>query len=97
MKTTLSHIKLENQYLICVVSVGMITSLCLFTREFLDHKVVAYILLMVVSLLAMFLDILPVLLSAVLSALILNFSLYNLIILFIFIVPKTPYCCFCFL
>ena len=47
--------------------------MCLFTRDYLDHKVVGYLLLVVVSLLAMFLDILPVLLSAVLSALILNF------------------------
>lgn len=73
MKTILSHIKLKNQYLICILSVGVVASLCLFTRDFLDHKIVGYILLVVVSLLAMFLDILPVLLSAVLSALILNF------------------------
>ena len=73
MKTILSHKKLKNQYLICVLSVSIVASLCLFTRDFLDHKIVGYILLVVVSLLAMFLDILPVLLSAVLSALILNF------------------------
>ena len=73
MKNILSHIKLKNQYLICVLSVSFVASLCLFTRDFLDHKVVGYLLLVVVSLLAMSLDILPVLLSAVLSALILNF------------------------
>ena len=73
MKTILSPLKLKNQYLICVVSVGIVASLCLFTRSFLDYKIVGYILLVVVSLLAMSLDILPVLLSAVLSALILNF------------------------
>ena len=73
MKSLLSQTKLKNQYLICVFSVSIVASLCLFTRDILDHKVVGYILLVVVSLLAMFLDILPVLLSAVLSALILNF------------------------
>jgi two-component system sensor histidine kinase KdpD len=73
MKNILSHIKLKNQYFICLLSVSIVASLCLFTRDFLDHKIVGYLLLVVVSLLAMFLDILPVLLSAVLSALILNF------------------------
>jgi two-component system sensor histidine kinase KdpD len=73
VKSILSHIKLRNQYLICLLSVSIVASLCLFTRDFLDHKIVGYLLLVVVSLLAMFLDILPVLLSAVLSALILNF------------------------
>ncbi len=55
------------------MSVSIVASLCLFTRNYLEHKVVGYLLLVVVSLLAMFLDILPVLISAVLSALILNF------------------------
>jgi two-component system sensor histidine kinase KdpD len=73
MRNFLNLIKLKNQYLICVLSISIVSSLCLFTRSFLDHKVVGYILLVVVSLLAMSLDILPVLLSAVLSALILNF------------------------
>jgi len=73
MKSILSSIKLKNQYLICLLSVSIVASLCLITRDFLDHKIVGYLLLVVVSLLAMFLNILPVLLSAVLSALILNF------------------------
>lgn len=73
MKSVLSPIEIKNQYLICVLSVSIVASLCLVTRDFFDHKVVGYILLVVVSLLAMSLDILPVLLSAVLSALILNF------------------------
>ncbi|MFV8376023.1 ATP-binding protein [Flavobacterium sp. LB1P62] len=73
MKSILNQIKRENQYLICVLSVSAVASLCLFTRDYLDHKIVGYLLLVVVSLLATFLDILPVLLSAVLSALIMNF------------------------
>jgi two-component system sensor histidine kinase KdpD len=73
MGSVLSQTKQKNQYFICIVSVSIVASMCLFIRDFLDHKVVGYLLLVVVSLLAMFLDILPVLLSAVLSALILNF------------------------
>ena len=73
MKSILSQIKRENQYLICVLSVSIVASLCLFTRDYLDYKIVGYLLLVVVSLLATFLDILPVLLSAILSALIMNF------------------------
>jgi two-component system sensor histidine kinase KdpD len=73
VKSILSQIKIKNQYLISLLSVSIVASLCLFTRNYLEHKVVGYLLLVVVSLLAMFLDILPVLISAVLSALILNF------------------------
>ncbi|MFV5684366.1 ATP-binding protein [Flavobacterium sp. GB2R13] len=73
MRSILNQIKRENQYLICILSVSIVASLCLFTRDYLDYKIVGYLLLVVVSLLATFLDILPVLLSAILSALIMNF------------------------
>ncbi len=73
MKSILSQIKIKNQYLIGITSVSVVALLCLFTRDYLDYKITAFILLVVVSLLAMVLDILAVLLSATLSALILNF------------------------
>lgn len=73
MKSILSQIKIKNQYLISILSVSIVASLCLFTRNYLDYKIVGYLLLVVVSILSMFLSILPLLLSAVLSALILNF------------------------
>ena len=73
MSSILDQIKIKNQYLISVLSVGIVASLCLFTRDYLDYKIVGYILLMVVSVLSMFLAIKPLLLSAILSALILNF------------------------
>jgi len=73
MSTILNQIKIKNQYLISVLSVGTVASLCLFIRDYLDYKIVGYLLLVVVSVLSMFLAILPLLLSAVLSALILNF------------------------
>ncbi len=73
VKSILSKIKTKNQYLISILSIGTISILCLFIRDLLDYRIVGYVLLVVVSLLAMFLDIFPVLMSAVLSALILNF------------------------
>lgn len=73
MSSILDRIKVKNQYLISILSVGIVASLCLFTRDYLDYKIVGYILLVVVSVLSMFLAILPLLLSAILSALILNF------------------------
>lgn len=73
MSTILNQIKIKNQYLISVLSVGTVAALCLFIRDYLDYKIVGYLLLVVVSVLSMFLAILPLLLSAVLSALILNF------------------------
>ncbi len=73
MKRILKHTKTTNQYLVSLLSVSIISLLCLFTRDFLDYKVIGYLLLVVVSLLAIFLEILPVLLAAVLSALILDF------------------------
>ena len=73
MSSILDQIKIKNQYLISILSVGIVALLCLFTRDYLDYKIVGYILLVVVSLLSMFLAIFPLLLSAVLSALILNF------------------------
>lgn len=73
MNSILNQIKIKNQYLISVLSVGTVAALCLFIRDYLDYKIVGYLLLVVVSVLSMFLAILPLLLSAVLSALILNF------------------------
>jgi len=73
VKSILSKIKTKNQYVISIISIGLVSVLCLLIRDYLDYKIVGYILLVVVSLLAMFLDIFPVLMSAVVSALILNF------------------------
>lgn len=69
----LKHTKAKNQYLVSVVSVSFISLLCLFTRDLVDYKVIGYLLLVVVSLLAIFLEILPVLLAALLAALALDY------------------------
>ncbi|MFI0490905.1 ATP-binding protein [Flavobacterium sp.] len=73
MKSSLDQIQKKKQYLISVLSVLAVASMCLFVRSFIDYKFVGYLLMVVVTLLATFLDIYPVLLSAFLSALILDF------------------------
>jgi len=73
MNRILGHIPVKNQYLVSLVSICIVSGLCMFARNFLDYKVVGYLLLVAVSLLAIFLEIVPVLLAAVLSALILDF------------------------
>jgi two-component system, OmpR family, sensor histidine kinase KdpD len=61
------------QYLIVVGLISLTSLICFSFSGWLDYKVVAFILLMVVSLVAMFFNILPVLLAALLSALIWDF------------------------
>lgn len=73
MKSILKHTEPRSQYFISIFSVTFVALLSLLIRDVVDHKVIGYLLLVVVSLLAMFLDILPVLLAAVLSALYLNY------------------------
>ena len=63
----------KNQYLISFLSVAVISFSCLLVRDIIDYRIVGYLLLVAVSLLAIFLEIKPVLLGAVLSALALNF------------------------
>nr|WP_294775168.1 ATP-binding protein [uncultured Flavobacterium sp.] len=63
----------NNQYLISFLSVAAVSFSCLLVRDVIDYRIVGYLLLVVVSLLAIFLEIKPVLLGAVLSALALNF------------------------
>lgn len=61
------------QFLISVLLVLLVTSCCFFFQTYIGYRIVALILLMTVSLIAMLFDIFPVLLSSVLSALIWNF------------------------
>lgn len=63
----------KNQYAISFLSVALVSLLCLTVRDVIDYKVVGYLLLVVVSLLAIFFEIKPVLLGAFLSAVALNF------------------------
>ena len=63
----------KSQYLVSFLSVTIVSLLCLTVRNVIDYKIVGYLLLVVVSLLAIFLEIKPVLLGAFLSAVALNF------------------------
>ena len=63
----------KRQYAISVCLVATSAVVCLGLNDFLGYRNVALVLLVTVSVLAMFLDIMPVLLAATLSAFIWNF------------------------
>ncbi|MBK7233644.1 MAG: DUF4118 domain-containing protein [Saprospiraceae bacterium] len=66
-------IPLSRQFLISLTLVFSITLGCYYAEDFIGYRIVALILLMVVSLIAMMFEIWPVIVSAVLSAFIWNF------------------------
>ncbi len=66
------RIPVVQQMFIGAGCVALLSVICYLSRSFMDYRIVALILLLAVSLLAVLFDILPVLMSAVLSALILN-------------------------
>ena len=61
------------QYLISILLIAIVAAVCYFFSSIIGYRVVAFILLLLVSLLAMFFDILPVLTAAILSALVWNY------------------------
>lgn len=61
------------QFFVSILLVCLIAFGCYFLSDIIGYRIVALILLVTVSLIAMFFDILPVLLAALLSALIWNF------------------------
>jgi two-component system sensor histidine kinase KdpD len=63
----------RTQYFLSVLPVVIVSIVCFSFKNFLDYKIVALLLLMTVSVVAMLFEILPVLLAAVLSAVIWNF------------------------
>ena len=67
----------NNQYVISILSVAMISFLGLAFRNVVDYKLIGYLLLFLVSILAIFLEIKPVLLAAVLSAVALDFLFFK--------------------
>lgn len=70
LSNKLSRSKQVGYSLLLVIAVA---GACYAFRRYIDYKIVAFILLLTVSLLAVLLDIIPVLLSAILSSLIWNF------------------------
>src|SRR5882762_477373 len=63
----------NRQYLFSILLVCSVSAICFLFSAYIGDQVVAFILLLTLSLIAMFSDILPVLLAAVLSALIWDF------------------------
>ena len=58
------------QYLYSILAVGVVSGVCYSLAKYLEYHVVGFILLLVVSTFAMIFDILPVLFTAILTALI---------------------------
>lgn len=69
----LNHYSHVVEFTISIVSVLLIATLCFLFKNLIGYRVVALLLLMSVSILAMLFDIWPVLIAAVLSAIIWNF------------------------
>lgn len=73
MITSLNTLNKGRQYLYSIAVVVIISALCFSLSDVIGYRVVAFILLLTVSLLAVTFDILPVLLAAALSAFTWNF------------------------
>ena len=65
--------KVKIQYITSIVSILGVALLCYLALDLIGYQAVALVLLVVVSILAILFDIWPVLIAALLSALILNF------------------------
>ncbi len=61
------------QYIISILSIAGVAIVCYIAEDLVGYKMVALILLLVVSLLAMVIDMIPVIVAAVLSAIIWNY------------------------
>src|SRR5688500_1221425 len=63
----------QKQYIISLLLVIIVAMVCYGVSPYLGYRVVAFILLLTVSLIAISFDILPVLVSAIISAVVWNF------------------------
>lgn len=63
----------SKQFFFSLLLIVFVSGFCFVFRRYIDYKIVAFILLLTVSLLAVLFDIVPVLLSSILSAVIWNF------------------------
>lgn len=67
------NLSIKKQWLLSIIIILSISLICYFGSAFIGYRVVALVLLMTVSILAMLFDIWPVMISAFLSAIIWNF------------------------
>lgn len=72
-KLLIYNVSKPKQYIYVILLVGVVSILCYAFSSFVEYRVIALILLVTVSLIAVSFDILPVLTAAILSALIWNF------------------------
>jgi two-component system sensor histidine kinase KdpD len=70
MELFINRISKPKQYLYSILLVCLVAGICFVFSQYIEYRVVSFILLLTVSLIAMFFDILPVLLTALISALI---------------------------
>ena len=70
MELFINKLSKPRQLLISVIVVAIISALCYSISNYLDYKIVAFILLLTVSIIAVLFDIIPVFVTAILSALI---------------------------
>jgi two-component system, OmpR family, sensor histidine kinase KdpD len=68
MNETLNAIPRRKQYLYSIAAITIVSAICFSLSEFMGYRVVAFVLLLTVSLIAVVFEILPVLLAAGLSA-----------------------------
>lgn len=73
MDLFINKISKSSQLIISLSAVCILSALCFFLRNYIDYKIVAFILLLTVSIVAVLFDILPVFITAVISALIWDF------------------------
>ena len=73
MEFFINRLSKTKQFLISISFVIMVAAICFVLNSYLDYKVIAFILLLAVSLVAISFDILPVLIAAALSAFIWDF------------------------
>lgn len=73
MKLTLRNYTILQQHILSVAFVLFVSASCFVSETIIGYKIIPLILLMTVSLIAMVFDMYPVLISAILSALIWNF------------------------
>lgn len=67
-----SKFKDKNQYLISILTIGVLSVICYLLRSYIDYRIVALLLFLAVSILAVLFRIFPVVLAAISSAVILN-------------------------
>jgi two-component system sensor histidine kinase KdpD len=72
-KLLFNNLTKSKQYFLSIAVIIVVAAICFLFSDFIGYRVAALVLLVTVSLLAMIFDVLPVLFSAVLSALIWDF------------------------